>query len=173
VGPGHRAGRLLDNGTPSSSVTTTTASTSSSSGSAANTTTTAPRSTTSSTTSATLVPQTATGTEFYSPTKNISCEIDYNVGSSGPIETLCLTIMPARLVTLQSDGSLTECTGPQCLSNAGVDTPTLAYGSSITLGPFTCKSATAGVTCTLANGDGFLISTSGTTPQGNATVSSG
>lgn len=155
-------GACSSTGTPSSAVTTTTASAS-----------TAPRSTTSSTTSATLVPQTATATEFYSPTKNISCEIDNNVGPSGSVETLCLTIMPARSVTLQTDGSLTECTGQQCLSNAGVGTPRLSYGSSITLGPFTCKSARAGVTCTLANGDGFLISTSGTTPQGNATVSSG
>ena len=69
-----------------------------------------------------------------------------------------------------TDSSLTECTGVNCLSNAGANTPTLAYGRSITLGPFTCASSTAGMKCTLANGDGFLISSSATTALGNAKV---
>ena len=73
-------------------------------------------------------------------------------------------------MTLKTDGSLTECTGVNCLSNAGTNTPTLAYGQSITLGPFTCASSTAGMKCTLANGDGFLISSSATTALGNAKV---
>jgi hypothetical protein len=136
--------------TTSSSSPTTTSSTSQSSG--------------------TLVPQTATITEFYSPSKNISCEIDNNVGTSATTSALCLTISPPKSVTLQTDGSLTECTGVNCLSNAGTNTPTLAYGQSITLGPFTCASSTAGMKCTLANGDGFLISSSATTALGNAKV---
>jgi hypothetical protein len=132
-------------------------------------------STTSSTsqTSGTLVPQTSTGTEFYSPSKNISCEIDNNFGPSAITNALCLTISPPKSVTLQTDGSLTECTGVSCLSNAGVNTPTLAYGQSITLGPFICASSTAGIKCTLANGDGFLISSSATTALGNAKVAGG
>jgi hypothetical protein len=73
-------------------------------------------------------------------------------------------------VTLTADGSLTECTGQDCLSNGGLNTPTLGYGQSITLGPFTCASSTAGMKCTLANGDGFLIASSGTTALGKATV---
>ena len=129
-------------------------------------------STTSSTsqTSGTLVPQTATVTEFYSPSKNISCEIDNNFGTSATTSALCLTISPPKSVTLKTDSSLTECTGVNCLSNAGTNTPTLAYGQSITLGPFTCASSTAGIKCTLANGDGFLISSSATTALGNAKV---
>jgi hypothetical protein len=129
-------------------------------------------STTSSTSqsSGTLVPQTATVTEFYSPSKNISCEIDNNVGTSATTSALCLTISPPKSVTLQTDGSLTECTGVNCLSNAGTNTPTLAYGQSITLGPFTCASSAAGMKCALANGDGFLISSSATTALGNAKV---
>ncbi len=75
-------------------------------------------------------------------------------------------------MTLATDGTLTECSGANCLSNAGVNTPTLAYGQSITLGPFTCASSTAGMKCTLANGDGFLMSSSGITPVGDATVTS-
>ena len=119
------------------------------------------------------MPQSSTITEFYSPSKNISCEIDNDFGSSAITSALCLTISPPKSVTLMTDSTLHECTGVNCLSNAGENTPTLAYGQSITLGPFTCASSTAGMKCTLANGDGFLISTGATTAVGNAKVSTG
>jgi hypothetical protein len=141
--------------------------------SAPRTTTTTSTSSSTTTTSGTLVPQTATSTEFYSPTKNISCEIDDNFGSSELTSALCLTLTPPKSVTLMTDSSLTECTGVNCLSNAGVNTPTLAYGQSITLGPFTCASSTAGIKCTLTNGDGFLISSAATTALGSAKVAAG
>jgi hypothetical protein len=83
---------------------------------------------------------------------------------------LCLTLSPARSVVLKTDASLVECNGQSCLSNAGEITPTLAYGQSITLGPFSCLSSRAGIKCTLQSGAGFLIATSGVTPQGDATV---
>jgi len=124
-------------------------------------------------TTGTLSPQTPTGTEFLSPSRNISCEIDYVVAPSSLTSALCLTISPPRSVTLKQDSTLTECTGVQCLSNAGEGTPTLQYGMSISLGPFTCLSSPSGVRCTLANGDGFLISSARTTPLGHATVTSG
>jgi hypothetical protein len=151
---------------------------SSSSNPPATTTTPAPASTTSTTaaggttvTSGTLTPETATGSEFYSPSKNISCEIDS--GTQVGTSTLCLTINPARSVVLHSDGTLTVCTGQDCLSNAGVNTPTLPYGYSITIAPFMCVSSTAGITCTVtASGAGFLIATSGVTSVGGATVTS-
>jgi hypothetical protein len=149
-----------------SSSTTTTAS-------AVTTTTAASTTSSTSQTSGTLVPQTPTITEFYSPSKNISCEIDNNAGSTAITSALCLTISPPKSVTLKTDSSLTECTGQDCLSNAGENTPTLAYGQSITLGPFTCASSTAGIKCTLANGDGFLISSTATTALGNAKVAAG
>jgi hypothetical protein len=116
-----------------------------------------------------LVPQTSSATEFYSPSKNISCELD-NGGPSALTQAFCLTISPPKSVTLKTDSSLTECTGVNCLGNAGVNTPTLGYGQSITLGPFICASSTAGIKCALASGDGFLISSSATTALGNATV---
>ena len=155
---------------PSSTTSTTTTTTAPST-----TSTSAASGTTSSTTqtSGTLVPQTATVTEFYSPSKNISCEIDNNLGSSAITSTLCLTISPPKSVTLMTDSTLKECTGVNCLSNAGENTPTLAYGQSITLGPFTCASSTAGIKCTLAGGDGFSISSSAVTPLGNAKVVAG
>ena len=143
---------------PSSSSTTTT------------TTTTSTSSSSSTQTTGTLAPQTSTGTEFFSPSKNISCEIDSNFGPSALTSALCLTISPPKSVTLDTAGSLTECIGEQCLSNAGENTPTLGYGMSITLGPFTCASSTAGITCTLGNGDGFRISSTAVTPLGSSTL---
>jgi hypothetical protein len=160
-----------NNSTPSASTTSSpsTAITHASAGSEPTTTST----TGSSGTAGTLVPQTASGTEFYSPSKNISCEIDDNFGPSSLTQTLCLTLSPAKSVVLKTDGSLTECSGQQCLSNAGENTPTLPYGNSITLGPFTCQSSSAGIKCLLASGAGFLISSSGITAQGNAQVAAG
>jgi hypothetical protein len=157
---------------PSSQSATTTSTSASTSTTSASTTSSTAASTTSSTseTSGTLVPQTSTATEFVSPSKNISCEIDSDFGPSAITSTLCLTVSPPKSVTLMTDSSLTECTGVQCLSNAGLDTPTLAYGMSITLSPFTCSSSTAGIRCILGNGDGFLISSAAVTPLGNATV---
>jgi hypothetical protein len=105
--------------------------------------------------------QTATGGEFYSPSGNIDCEIDYH--SHGVTGTYCQTTTPPRSVTMGVTGTYTTCTGQQCLANAADATPTLAYGTATGVGPFRCESATIGVTCT-ADGKGFLISASGITP---------
>ncbi len=157
---------------PSSSSSTTTTPSRATSTTSPSTTSSSAGATTSSTTqtSATLVPQTPTSTEFVSPSKNISCEIDDNFGQGALTSTLCLTVSPPKSVTLATDGTLVECSGVNCLSNAGLHTPTLAYGQSITLGPFTCASSTEGMRCTLASGDGFLISSGATTALGNAVV---
>jgi hypothetical protein len=164
-----------------SSSSTTTTSTAAPSTTAPSTTapsttpTTTPASTTSSTsqTTGTLIPQSSTTTEFLSPSKNISCEIDFNFGPSSLTSTLCLTVSPPRSATLGADSILTECAGVNCLSNGALNTPTLAYGQSITLGPFTCASSTAGMKCTLTSGDGFLISSGAITALGNAKVTTG
>jgi hypothetical protein len=155
----------------------TAACSSSPSNSASSTTTsTASHSATSSTTGAvttttgTLLPQTASVTEFYSPTKNISCEIDASNGPTGVNQALCLTLSPAQSATLTASGTLTKCSGQTCLSNAGENTPTLNYGTSITLGSITCLSLAAGMKCTLSSGAGFTIASSGITPLGNVTV---
>jgi hypothetical protein len=71
---------------------------------------------------------------------------------------------------LGADSTLKECTGVSCLSNAGLNTPMLPYGTSITLGPFTCLSMTTGMKCTLVNGNGFVLARSGVTPLGSVTV---
>lgn len=122
------------------------------------------------TTTATLAPQTATSTEFFAPSGNLECEIDYGFGQGSLTETMCLTETPAQSATLGADSSLKKCTGQTCLSNAGLNTPELPYGTSITLGPFTCLSMTTGMKCTLSNGNGFILARSGVTPLGSVTV---
>jgi len=133
------------------------------------TTTMVPSTTTAGSTTSTTVPfiamQTATGGEFYSPSKNISCEINSGSTVDG---TLCLAIKEQRAVWLTSDGTLKTCRGIACMSNAGIDTPVLPYGSATGVGPFRCLSETSGMRCTTTNGKGFTISSSATTPVGGA-----
>ncbi len=117
-----------------------------------------------------MLPQTAAATEFFSPTHNISCEIDYRFGSSSLSQAFCLTVSPPQSATLNPESSLAKCSGVNCLANAGLNTPVLPYATSITLGPFTCLSLTTGMRCTLANGNGFIIATSGVTPLGRVAV---
>jgi len=144
--------------------TTTTASSTTSSTAPATTTTGSPTPTTISGVPTPFVPmQTATGGEFLSPSGNISCQVDFGPGDEG---ALCLTIAPPRSVNMSVDGTLTECLGVQCLSNAGLNTPTLAYGTQTGVGPFRCVSATTGITCTVTSGKGFTINTAGITPVG-------
>lgn len=110
--------------------------------------------------------------EFYSPSHNISCEIDYV--SSGPDSssngTFCLTVNPPQAVTLNQSGDLRTCTGPDCLANAGVNTAVLEYGTTTGAGPFVCLSRLTGMTCTVNGAAGFTIAMSGITPQGGATI---
>ena len=111
-----------------------------------------------------LVPmQTTTGGEFVSPSGNISCQVDFSPATQG---ALCLTVSPPRSVNMTVEGTLTQCVGVQCLSNAGLGTPTLAYGTATGVGPFRCVSATTGVTCTVTSGKGFTINAAGITPVG-------
>jgi hypothetical protein len=111
--------------------------------------------------SAAFVPmETATGGEFYSPSGNINCEVD---NWTNTVVAYCQTTTPARSVHMDASGQYTVCTGVQCLGNAGEHTPTLAYGTETGVGPFTCVSATDGVTCTIGDGKGFLINTAGIT----------
>jgi hypothetical protein len=114
---------------------------------------------------------TATIADFLSPTGNISCEIDYQ--RSGLAEgAYCQTISPPQSATLSPDGSYASCTGSNCIGNPGIGTPTLAYGNSTQIGPFSCMSAPDGVTCTAA-GRGFTISRSGIAAAGASAPGTG
>lgn len=145
---------------------TTTSTTAAAPGATVSTTTTAAGdSSTTSTTSASSSPFLAAPGRvvFLSPSGNISCEIDYTSGATTNA-AICQTLSPAESASLSPDGSVKTC-GLGCEGNPAVHTPTLDYGSSTGLGPFECRSATSGVTCTVS-GKGFEISRSGISSVG-------
>lgn len=97
---------------------------------------------------------------FYSPSHRIDCEINTG-GYAGPDSVYCKTVEPPKSVHMDNTGLFYTCTGDSCLGNAAQGIPTLAYGQTMALGPFNCLSEVSGVTCTAAQGRGFVISTSG------------
>ena len=101
---------------------------------------------------------------FYSPSRNISCEINTG-GRVGQDSVYCQTVTPPQSVTMDPTGAFQSCSGVSCLGNPGQGTATLPYGQSRALGPFQCLSGENGVTCTAA-GRGFLISRSGIATAG-------
>jgi hypothetical protein len=127
------------------------------------TTTTRPQTTSSTTSAGHFIPGTTGTYEFLSPSSNISCEITYSPGAPES-SAYCETNSPTQSVTMTADGTLKTCSGAECGSNAGVGTPTLAYGDSTGIGPFRCTSTVMGMVCTAVGGKGFKISTSGITP---------
>lgn len=102
---------------------------------------------------------------FLSPSRNISCEIDYQRRGI-PDGAFCFSITPPQSVTMDAAGVLSRCTGESCLANPAEGTPTLGYGQTMGAGPFSCRSETGGVTCTVASGRGFTISNAGTAAVG-------
>jgi len=99
---------------------------------------------------------------FYSPSGNISCELNYHL--DGQTLMSCQTIAPRVWVEMGVTGNYKiVCTGQRCGPLSPQPAPTLAYGTATGAGPFHCTSATTGVTC-LAGGKGFQISRSGVTP---------
>ncbi|WP_232005409.1 hypothetical protein [Mycobacterium sp. 852002-53434_SCH5985345] len=102
---------------------------------------------------------------FLSPSRNISCEIDYQRRGISD-EAFCFTLAPPASVRMDTGGTLTRCAGESCLANPAEGTPVLGYGQTMGAGPFTCRSENGGVTCTVTSGRGFTISSSGITPVG-------
>jgi hypothetical protein len=98
---------------------------------------------------------------FYSPTHQLNCEIQYHAVNLFD-EVFCENASQA--VTMDAGGGLTNCTDSGCVGNPGIGTATLAYGQTAAIGPFSCLSATSGMTCSVGSGRGFTISTSGVTP---------
>ena len=99
---------------------------------------------------------------FYSPSHAISCEIDYQ-RQGIPDSTYCQinSAQLAQSTHMDATGTYSVCSGQSCLGNPGLGQATLAYGESIGLGPFGCRSEVSGVTCTVSSGCGFAISSSG------------
>jgi hypothetical protein len=99
------------------------------------------------------------GEEFFSPSKNISCELDWHYAGL-PAAAYCQTFTPLQSVKISPAGKLTKCSGVGCVGNPAVNTQVLPYLTSIAAGPFLCTSRVDGVACSAA-GRAFLISRSG------------
>ncbi len=109
---------------------------------------------------------TRTYASFYSPSRNLSCEMNDRT------YVYCQSRDKPHSVKLSLDGHLKLCrdtstTMPHCLGDPGEHTPVLAYGKAISLKRFRCRSAQNGVTCTvIRTGKGFRIDGAGITRVG-------
>jgi hypothetical protein len=130
--------------------------------------------TTSTTASATNSSNTTTVTQSYgassvksiflqSPSGNIECEMDFGRVGALSSRVFCESqAKPYYSVTLAPDGKLTICSSSlACIANGPDNQTTVAYGSSVTLGPFRCSSLITGMRCTIGSAGGFVISRSG------------
>lgn len=102
---------------------------------------------------------------FVSPSGNISCELDFQRAGL-PDTAYCVSSQPQQSVSMTPEGVLDVCGGESCMSDPPLEATTLRYGQTTGIGPFTCRSEEIGVTCRVASGRGFTISTSGIAPVG-------
>jgi hypothetical protein len=94
---------------------------------------------------------------FYSPSKNISCEV--SSGGEGGAYAFCQSLQKPRSVTLSEQGTLKVCDGTQCLGDGPEDAFELGYGNSVKVGDFTCTSKQTGMRCSVSpSGNGFELS---------------
>jgi hypothetical protein len=106
--------------------------------------------------------KTRTVATFYSPSHNLSCEMD-DQRPGVPSGVSCQSWAKPHSVRMGLDGRLKICRGgtlqtTHCLGNPGEHTPVLGYGKQITLKHFRCRSEKAGVTCIVVKtGKGFRI----------------
>ena len=108
-----------------------------------------------------------TEADFYSPSRNLACEMDDYSGVI-PGGVYCQSWKTPHNVRLRPNGTLRKCAGQRCLGNPGEHTPTLAYGRSITVGRFRCTSRRIGVECVvISSGKGFLIDSKGSRRVGS------
>jgi hypothetical protein len=101
---------------------------------------------------------TASMCAFLSPSRNISCEINYKRDPGISDEAYCQTYSPPQSAHLSTGGVVTSCTGVSCVGNPGDQTAGV--------GPFSCTSKPDGITCTTSPGHGFTISNAGITTIG-------
>jgi hypothetical protein len=111
-------------------------------------------------------PASRTSATFYSPSRNISCEMNDGRAGVGSF-VYCQSLRRPHTVKMGLDGRLKICrdrtiTTTHCLGNPGEHTPVLGYGKHITLKHFRCESQKAGVRCTvIKTGRGFRIDSAG------------
>ena len=93
---------------------------------------------------------------FYSPSKNISCEV--SSGGERGAYAFCQSLQKPRSVTLSEQGTLEVCDGTKCLGDGPEDAFELGYGKSVKVGNFECMSKTTGMRCVSPSGNGFELS---------------
>ncbi|MEZ0449145.1 hypothetical protein [Cellulomonas sp. ICMP 17802] len=101
---------------------------------------------------------------FALPSGNIACTMSVDgvtctIASytyAPPVVAGC-TEVTGHVLVLNSDGVAFDCVSGPPPAVAGDDVPVLEYGSSTSVGDYTCRSATDGVQCTDASGVGFRL----------------
>ncbi len=102
---------------------------------------------------------------FASPSGNIACTMSAdgatctiaNFTYAPPTVAGC-TGTVGHVIVLNADGVAAQCVDGPAPAVAPAETPVLEYGHSSTVGPYTCTSATDGVTCVeTASGTGFRL----------------
>jgi hypothetical protein len=102
---------------------------------------------------------------FRSPNGNLACEF----GAGGFPGIGCVSVLPARYVTLLPNGRRNICLHRNpCVFSTKIFSsgnkisaaPVLAYGQQTEQYGISCVSESRGITCRLATGNGFLINTS-------------
>lgn len=105
---------------------------------------------------------------FASPTGNISCTMSVDgvtcsiahTTVAPPVVEGCTGTTGHVVMLNTADGVTTPCVDGPAPVAASADTPVLQYGSEQTVGPYTCSSASNGMTCVVdETGTGFRVAT--------------
>ncbi len=105
---------------------------------------------------------------FASPTGNISCTMSPDGVTCSiarttfppPVVEGCTGTTGHVIVLNTSDGVTTPCVDGPGPAVASADVPVLDYGLTQTVGPYTCSSATNGMSCVVdETGEGFRVAT--------------
>lgn len=109
---------------------------------------------------------------FASPTGNITCTMSAdgvtcdiaNIQYTVPAAEGCTGTTGHQVVLNTSDGVTTPCVEGPAPAVASADTAVLDYGRSQTVGPYTCTSASNGMSCVVdETGVGFRVATAALT----------
>ncbi|WP_456844029.1 hypothetical protein [Cellulomonas sp. P5_C6] len=123
-----------------------------------------PGSTTSATPSASSSATSTQPVAFALPSGNIACTMSVDgvtctIASftyAPPVVAGC-TETTGHVLVLNADGVAFDCVSGPPPAVAGDDVPVLEYGSSTSVGDYTCRSATDGVQCVDGSGVGFQL----------------
>jgi hypothetical protein len=110
-------------------------------------------------------PRKRTAAEFFSPSRNISCEMADDAHNGARVICGAVRKTP-HMATMDVSGRLKVCRASagstRCLGNVGEGAFVLGYGKSVTVGRFRCFSLRTGMKCiVISSGRGFLINRSG------------